>query len=48
MYLMTASFTEISFRLSEKHLLFNFLNVLEIMLNEIRKKDVSLGLFDYS
>ena len=35
------------FKLSKKHLFFNFLNFFEIFLNEIRKREISIGLFDY-
>lgn len=48
-YVMSAPLgQEVLFRLSEKHLLFNFINLLEIMLNEARKKDIALGLFEYT
>ncbi|EAR83015.2 hypothetical protein TTHERM_01043320 (macronuclear) [Tetrahymena thermophila SB210] len=33
---------------SIKQCFFNFLNIFEILLNEIRKRDISLGLFNYS
>ncbi|KAL4454399.1 hypothetical protein ABPG73_001791 [Tetrahymena malaccensis] len=33
---------------SNKQSFFNFLNIFEILLNEIRKRDISLGLFNYS
>ena len=36
------------FSLSAKHLYFNFINLLEIMLNEIRKKDLAIGLYEYN
>ncbi|KAL4466714.1 hypothetical protein ABPG72_009520, partial [Tetrahymena utriculariae] len=33
---------------SSKQCFFNLLNIFEILLNEIRKRDISLGLFNYS
>ena len=47
-YVWEAPSSEIYFRLSEKHLFFNFLNILEIMLNEVRKRDIAIGIFEYA
>lgn len=38
----------VDFRISKKHLYYNFINLFEILLNEVRKRELALGLFQYS
>lgn len=47
-YVFQAPQSEIYFRLSKKHLYHNFLNVFEILLNEVRKRDLAIGLMEWS